>query len=181
MANLDDLIIRDAVQDDCAAITSLHNLAIQERLLSWSCPRKETETLDMLQSLDALNYPRIVAINDQEVIGFAALKPVWDPREDAGCMYSANLHIVVSKCCRKEGLASRLLERLQTHDRTASRQLYRLACKLHSTQRDCTLTRVAQVKYCLSIRQLIHGSSLSDFTIAEGQSQLPRKLPWLTV
>lgn len=171
MANLDNLIIRDAVQDDCAAITNLHNLAIQEGLLSWSCPRAGTETLDMLQSLDALNYPRTVAVNDQEVIGFAALRPVWDPREDAGCMYSANLHLVVSKQYRKEGLASRLLEHLQTHERTASRQLHRLACKLQFTPRDCIPTCVLQAKYCPSTHQLIHGLFPSDFTIAEGQSQ----------
>lgn len=81
----DSVTVRDAVSEDALGIMELHNLVIEEGLLAWSEPRTEDLTLAWLDSLDKLNYPVLVALREDRVIGCGAFEPVWDTRADAGC------------------------------------------------------------------------------------------------
>ena len=129
MSTYEQVIIRDASAADANAITALHNSIIEEGLLDWSDLKTKERTLEWLHYLDRLQYPCLVCISNDTFIGCASLEPVWEPRADAGAIYSVELHVVVNKDARKDGIATQLFEQLCRHSRCEKRKLYRISCK----------------------------------------------------
>ena len=81
----DCVIVRNAVSEDALGIMELHNSVIEEGYLAWSEPKTEDLTLAWLDRLDKLQYPVLVALKEDHIIGCGAFEPVWDTRADAGC------------------------------------------------------------------------------------------------
>lgn len=89
MYSPDNVIIRNASAEDVSAIACLHNSVIEEGLLTCSIPETEEAFPNWLADLERLRYPRLVALSENALIGFAALEPVWISREDNGCKVSS--------------------------------------------------------------------------------------------
>lgn len=123
----DRIIVREATGDDVLDITELHNAVIEEGLLAWSEPRTEDQTLKWLDYLDGLQYPRLAAVADGQLVACAAFEPIWSYTNPGnGRDLCSKLHLFVKQEHRKDGLASRLFEELCAHQLTTARQLYRI-------------------------------------------------------
>lgn len=105
--------IRQAHEQDLAAITDIYNDAVENTLAIWN-----EKLVDIANRRDwhntrlAAGFPVIVADEDGKTLGYASYGPF---RPFEGFRFSAELSIYVDKNARGKGLGKKLLEALIEH------------------------------------------------------------------
>jgi phosphinothricin acetyltransferase len=104
-----DVHTRAAILDDAAAICTIYNQGIEDRVATLETePRTLDERRAWLASRDP-RHPVIVAEGDGRVIGWGSLNP-FSPR--ASYRFVADFSIYVERACRGRGVGRELLTRL---------------------------------------------------------------------
>ncbi len=107
---MDELIIRNAVENDFSKITAIYNeVVLSSTAIYRDEPTTEAERIAFWQSRNQQNYPTLVACHEGEVIGFATF---GDFRAWPGYRYTVEHTVHVDAAWRGRGVGSRLVRSL---------------------------------------------------------------------
>lgn len=121
----DRVTIKDVCANDAEFINSLHNEVIGEGKLPWIKSRTIQQTQDWLSLLAVHNYPCLVALEGDELIGVAAFLPLEREVVPGHCVeYTVSLLCLIKQNYRNQGLGSRMFERLANHKLSEEGQYY---------------------------------------------------------
>ncbi|MBV9770895.1 MAG: N-acetyltransferase [Bryobacterales bacterium] len=102
------MVIRDAVEDDFAAITAIYNDVLLTSTAIYSeQPATLADRISWWRSRNALNYPTLVACDGNTVIGFASF---GDFRSSPGYRFTVEHTVHVCASMRGRGAGSELLK-----------------------------------------------------------------------
>jgi phosphinothricin acetyltransferase len=102
-------IVRDALPEDAAAIATIYNQGIEERLATFETePRSESDVLAMLAGRDA-RHPFLVAVEDGAVVAWASARAYSDRSSYAGV---GDVYIYVERTRRGSGVGLTVLQAL---------------------------------------------------------------------
>lgn len=124
-------VVRDSVLEDVPAITRLINAVMAEGKLAWDVTRTEGDNKRWMTTLHNQRYPCLSVFEADRLVGIGALESYWDSESGSGVEYTCRLIVIVDSGHRRQGIATSLFQRLQEHEKTASRHLY-LCMRTHS-------------------------------------------------
>jgi L-amino acid N-acyltransferase YncA len=104
-----ELALRDATEDDAAAICVIYNQGIQDRLATLETEERTPEERRAWLAARGSRHPVLAALADGAVVGWASLN-VFNPRRAYD--HVADLSIYVERGWRGRGVGRRLLEAL---------------------------------------------------------------------
>jgi phosphinothricin acetyltransferase len=90
-------------------VTAIYNIAIEERIATSDTQPRTLEQMTAVFEQNQARYPYLVALEDEQVVGFAFLYPL-SPRE--GYRFSAENAVYVRRDYRGNGLGKKLLQSL---------------------------------------------------------------------
>ncbi|MBP1127518.1 MULTISPECIES: GNAT family N-acetyltransferase [Pseudomonas] len=112
-------MIRDAIESDLSAICAIYNDAVLNTTAIWNeQPVDLANRQAWFQARQALGYPILVSIENDEVTGYASFGD-WRPFE--GFRYSVEHSVYVRNDQRGKGLGPRLMETLIERARTCGK------------------------------------------------------------
>jgi L-amino acid N-acyltransferase YncA len=107
---MDDVVIRDAVEKDFAAITSIYNeVLLNSTAIYRDEPATVAERIELWRARAQLNYPSLVACEGDDVIGFSSF---GDFRSWPGYRYTVEHTVHVHASWRGKGAGSALVQAL---------------------------------------------------------------------
>jgi L-amino acid N-acyltransferase YncA len=104
-----DIGIRPATAGDAAAICTIYNQGIEDRLATLETERRTPDERARWLAARGARHPVIVAESDGDVVGWASLN-AFNPR--AAYDHVADLSIYIERGWRGKGVGRRLLDRL---------------------------------------------------------------------
>jgi L-amino acid N-acyltransferase YncA len=131
---VNDLLLRPATVDDAAAVAAIYNEGIEDRLATFeTSPRGVDDVRAWLED----GLPFLVAVADEQVVGFARVSPYSDR-----CVYQGvgEHGVYVARSARGGGVGRRLLEALCDEAERAG--LYKLTSRVFT---DNTASRAVHV------------------------------------
>jgi len=103
------ITVRAAAERDAAAICTIYNQGIEDRIATLETERRTPEERRAWMAARDPRHPVVVAEADGRVIGWGSLNP-YSPR--AAYQYVADFSVYVERGWRGKGVGRRLLERL---------------------------------------------------------------------
>jgi len=118
--------IRDAIEDDAEAITSIYNAMLETTTREWTdTPHTVDEVRAWLGSRQAGGWPAFVAVDDgnNEVVGWATYGDFRDSVRWPGYRFTVEHSIHVREDHWGRGVGRRLLGALEDHARRAGKHV----------------------------------------------------------
>ena len=106
---LDDLMVRNATADDAAAIATIYNQGIIDRIATLETEERTPEERVAWLAARGPRHPVLVAERDRVVVGWGSLNP-FNPRKAYD--YVADFSVYVERAWRGKGVGSALLRAL---------------------------------------------------------------------
>ena len=104
-----ELTVRDARADDAAAIATIYNQGIFDRIATLETVERTPEERVAWLAARGPRHPVLVAERDRVVAGWGSLNP-FNPRK--AYEYVADFSVYVERACRGKGVGSALLRAL---------------------------------------------------------------------
>ena len=106
---LDDLMVRNATAADAAAIATIYNQGIIDRIATLETVERTSEERVAWLAARGPRHPVLVAERDRVVVGWGSLNP-FNPRK--AYEYVADFSVYVERAWRGKGVGSALLRAL---------------------------------------------------------------------
>ncbi len=118
---VDTMIIREAIEEDFSAITSIYNdVLLNTTAIYAEVPATVAERTALWQTRKQQNYPTLVACDGDSVIGFSSF---GDFRAWPGYRYTVEHSVHVHNSWRGRGAGSALVKALVTHAATLGKHV----------------------------------------------------------
>lgn len=119
-----DLVVREATPDDLPAITDIHNALLATTAIEWTdTPHTLEERRAWLARQQAAGYPVLVAVEADEVTGWASYGDFRDIVKWPGYRFAAELTIHVRETHWGRGAGRVLIEALADHARSLGKHV----------------------------------------------------------
>jgi len=105
----DRITVRPAVERDAAAICTIYNQGIEDRIATLETELRTPDERRQWLAARGRRHPVVVAAADGGVVGWGSLNP-FNPRE--AYQYVADFSVYVERAWRGKGVGRRLLEHL---------------------------------------------------------------------
>lgn len=116
--------IRDATQDDAAAITEIYNAQLMTTTHEWTdTPHTVEEVTEWLNGRQSRGWPAVVAVAGSEVVGWATYGDFRDSVRWPGYRFTVEHSIHVREEHWGRGVGRRLLAALEDHARRAGKHV----------------------------------------------------------